>query len=315
MRERGPAVLPLVSILTPSFNQGAFIADTLESVRNQDYPRIEHIVMDGGSSDGTLDVIRAFAGSYDLRWVSEPDAGQSAAVNKALAMARGDIVGWLNSDDVFLFRDTISRAVARFRASDTDVLVGDVAFLDRDGTIVQFFGEGRFSRRGLIAGTYNPGQPAIFLGREVLLQNPLREDLHDAMDLDLWLRLSRTYRVRSVAETFAGTRMYPAAKSSSAAYLEAAMRIRHEAGATREPPRWRMRLRNVLGLKLRGMRQLVVCRYLRRSALAAPIRYAPFPVDIANQLFRKLTPDHRFYWPRILDAVFRTVWKAPPGAV
>src|SRR4051812_23613887 len=89
---------PLVSVITPSFNQAKYIERTLESVRNQTYPRIEHIVIDGGSTDGTIEILKhqTFA-----RWISEPDRGQSDALNKGIARAKGDIIGWLNSDDMY----------------------------------------------------------------------------------------------------------------------------------------------------------------------------------------------------------------------
>ena len=94
--------LPLVSVVTPSYNKGAFIEETILSVKNQTYPRIEHIIIDGGSTDNTIDVIKKYEGTYNMHWVSEPDNGQSDAVNKGWRMARGEILGWLNSDDTYM---------------------------------------------------------------------------------------------------------------------------------------------------------------------------------------------------------------------
>ena len=93
-----PDSQPLVSVVTPSFNQAAFIEETIQSVLKQDYPHIEHIVVDGGSTDGTVDILQRYP---HLRWISEPDCGQSDALNKGFAMARGEILGWLNSDDTY----------------------------------------------------------------------------------------------------------------------------------------------------------------------------------------------------------------------
>ena len=105
--------LPLVSIVTPSYNQGKFIEDTILSVKNQSYPNIEHIVVDAGSTDGTLKILRKYEKEYNLKWVSEPDEGQSDAVNKGFEMAKGEIVDWINSDDVYFDTMTISYVVGK----------------------------------------------------------------------------------------------------------------------------------------------------------------------------------------------------------
>jgi glycosyltransferase involved in cell wall biosynthesis len=106
--------LPLVSIVTPSLSQGEFIEEAILSVLEQDYPRIEHIVVDGGSTDGTLDVLHRY---QHLRWVSEPDGGQADALNKGFGMAHGEIYGWLNSDDLYL-PGAISAAVEVMRTTE-----------------------------------------------------------------------------------------------------------------------------------------------------------------------------------------------------
>lgn len=93
---------PLVSIITPSFNQGDFIADNILCIRNQMYKNIEHIIIDGSSTDDTLEVLKKYEGSYNMRWVSEPDNGMYEAVNKGLKMSKGEILAYLNSDDLYL---------------------------------------------------------------------------------------------------------------------------------------------------------------------------------------------------------------------
>src|SRR5215211_7820563 len=116
--------LPLISIVTPSYNQARFVEETLRSVASQDYPRVEHIVVDGGSTDGSVEIIRWYEGTL-RSWVSEPDRGQSHAINKGLAQAQGDVLTWLNSDDTLL--PGALAAVGNFFAQhpDIDLVYGD----------------------------------------------------------------------------------------------------------------------------------------------------------------------------------------------
>ena len=109
--------LPLVSIITPSFNQAKFIEETIKSVLSQDYPNIEHIVVDGNSKDGTLEILKRYASSLGnrFRFISEPDQGQSNAINKGVKMANGDIIGWLNSDDTY-FPEAVKKGVNALQA-------------------------------------------------------------------------------------------------------------------------------------------------------------------------------------------------------
>ncbi|MCK4733699.1 MAG: glycosyltransferase, partial [Methanophagales archaeon] len=115
----------LVSIITPSYNQGRFIEDALLSVKNQDYPNIEHIIVDGGSIDNTLEILRKYENEYNLRWISEPDEGQSGAVNNGFRMAKGEIIGWVNSDDGYFDVSAISSVVKYFdKYKGADVIYG-----------------------------------------------------------------------------------------------------------------------------------------------------------------------------------------------
>lgn len=181
---------PLVSILTPSFDQGRFLRDCLASVARQTYPNVEHVVMDGGSTDESLEIL---AGAGDrVRWRSEPDRGQAEAVNKAFEASTGGIVGWINSDDGLFAVDTIERVVAAFAAHpDAGVVYGDAALVDETGLIV------RHHRSRWPAGSLplvSPlVQPAVFFRRSVLQpgESVLRVDLHRTLDYELWLRLRR----------------------------------------------------------------------------------------------------------------------------
>ncbi len=105
---------PLVTIITPSYNQGRYIEDTIVSVKNQDYPYIEHIIVDGGSTDNTIDVIKKFENCYNVFWISEPDKGPVDALNKGFYRAKGSIVAWLNSDDYYLTNHVVSTVVNYF---------------------------------------------------------------------------------------------------------------------------------------------------------------------------------------------------------
>jgi len=181
---------PLVSVLTPSFNQAAWLPDNLGSVARQTYPAIEHIVMDGGSTDGTVELLKA-AGDT-VRWESEPDRGQAHAINKAFAASSGEIIGWINSDDAYFAVDTIAEVVAFFLAHpDIDVVYGHCLQTTADGGAIQVLGAPVFDRELLL--TVNCiSQPATFIRRSALSEPMLDESFHFALDYELWLRLLTT---------------------------------------------------------------------------------------------------------------------------
>lgn len=183
-----PNDTPLVSILTPSFDQGAFLRDCLRSVERQSYPHVEHVVMDGGSTDESLRILAA-AGD-GVRWTSEPDKGQADAVNKALAASTGEIVGWINSDDGLFAVDTLERVVAAFAAHpEAGVVYGNAALVDQERRIVRHY-RSRWPSDSL--PLVSPiAQPAAFFRRSVVEPGEplLRVDLHMFLDYELWLRL------------------------------------------------------------------------------------------------------------------------------
>jgi glycosyltransferase involved in cell wall biosynthesis len=183
---------PLVSILTPSFNQGQFLGDCLASVATQTYPRIEHIVCDGGSTDGTLDVLER-AGSHVL-WVSEPDRGQSQALNKAFRLSSGSILGWLNSDDAYFGPTAVADAVDLFeRRPEVDVVYGHSALVNADGLILHLLWSPPFSYR-LLHTTNFIIQPTVFIRRAAVQETLVDESYDHSMDRELWLRLGRRVR-------------------------------------------------------------------------------------------------------------------------
>lgn len=182
---------PLVTIISPSFNQGRFITDCLDSVRSQTYPHIEHIVQDGGSTDETVAIL---AGSTDgVRWTSAPDGGQSDAINQAFAAGGGELVGWINSDDALFSVDAVETMVRMFqRHPAVDVFYGNAAIMSADGRLLrEHVAPRRLPWGGFPRGFTPISQPATFFRRRALgADEPLlREDLHYKLDLELWLRL------------------------------------------------------------------------------------------------------------------------------
>jgi GT2 family glycosyltransferase len=180
--------LPLVSILTPSFNQGRFLRDCLDSVSRQTYPRLEHVVMDGGSTDGSPAIL---AGSgAGVRWTSESDRGQADAVNKAFEASTGDIVGWVNSDDGLFAVDTVARVVDAFgRDPGVGVVYGDAVLVDESGRIVRHYRS--HWPAGPLPLSSPLAQPAVFFRRSVIEPSEplLRVEFHRFLDYELWLRL------------------------------------------------------------------------------------------------------------------------------
>ena len=123
---------PQISVVTPSYNQAEFIEGTIKSVKRQEH-EIEHVVVDGGSTDGTLDVLRKYEDDYDLRWVSESDRGQTHAINKGIKMATGEWIGWLNSDDYYLPGASDALMTGLNHDPNAEVVYGDLLFVDGDG--------------------------------------------------------------------------------------------------------------------------------------------------------------------------------------
>jgi glycosyltransferase involved in cell wall biosynthesis len=180
---------PLVSILTPSYNQGAYLRDCLASVERQTYDAVEHVVFDGCSTDESLAVLHE-TGSR-VRWVSAPDGGQSDALNRAFENSSGEIVGWLNADDGYADRRAVEWAVREFhRRPDIDALFGHTLLVNESNTVLQVRAAPPFSARALRAVNYVL-QPSVFVRRGAVerLGTFVRSNLHYVMDRDLLLRL------------------------------------------------------------------------------------------------------------------------------
>ena len=200
--------LPLVSIVTPSYNQGEFIEDTLLSVKNQDYPNIEHIVVDGGSIDNTLKNLKKYEGTYNMRWISEPDEGQSDAVNKGFRMVNGEIIGWINSDDGYFDVSAISSVVKYFdKYKDADVIYGNVVRIEENNLILYIIKVRKFDYNYLKKSCFLE-QPAVFFRRKITDKFQLNTSLNISMDYDFWLRIGKKHGFQYVNRIFAVDRTH-----------------------------------------------------------------------------------------------------------
>ena len=226
-----PENLPLVSIITPSLNQGEFIEETISSVLAQDYPRLEHIVVDGGSTDATLDILKK-AGDR-IKWLSEPDRGQSHALNKGIDLARGAIIGWLNSDDLYV-EDAVAGAVDFLRANPECAMVyGQAEIVDEAGRRIRSYETEPFDIDRLARHCY-VCQPSVFIRADVLRDiGGADEALHFCMDMDLWIRIGRDHEIGFIDELLAQSRWHAANKtfgSRKAALIEAMRVVRRRYG-------------------------------------------------------------------------------------
>jgi len=214
-----PHEFPLVSIVTPSLNQGRFIEETILSVKNQIYPNIEHIIVDGGSTDNTVDIIRKYDGTYNMLWLSEPDDGQSDAINKGWKMSKGDIIAWLNSDDTYM-PWAVEIAVNWFiNHPDVDMVYGDCSITNEAGKNIGQASVADFNLGKMLCGHNMVSQPAVFLRKEVLDKvGYLDSNLHFAMDYDLWLRIGLKGKMIYIAQVLANYHEHSDTKSMTEAY-------------------------------------------------------------------------------------------------
>lgn len=199
-----------ISIITPSYNQARFLPETLASVRAQDYPAIEHIVLDGGSTDGSVDILRRAPG---IIWRSEPDRGQVDALNKGFAAATGEVLAWLNSDDL-LYPDTVRVAVAALERTGADLVYGNLEIIAADGHFLKLSRGIPFDYRVLLYGINYIGQQTVFFRRRLLEKaGPLREEFDNGFDYEFWLRLARHGRFAYEPALRAKIRYHADAKS------------------------------------------------------------------------------------------------------
>jgi glycosyltransferase involved in cell wall biosynthesis len=213
---------PLVSIVIPSYNQAAFLEDAIASALAQDYPQLEVMVVDGGSTDGSVEIIRR----YDDRlawWTSEPDTGQADALNKGFARAGGEVLGWLASDDTLL-PGAVARVVHEFQQDPEALLVyGEALFVDESGGEIfplepRPFDEDEMRRR-CENFVVQPG--SFFRQRAWQLAGPLDVDAHYLFDFEFALRVARHGKVKAIPDRLATYRVHPESKSGGGSLLKA----------------------------------------------------------------------------------------------
>ena len=207
---------PLVSIITPSLNQGRFIRQTIKSVLTQDYPNIEYWVVDGGSTDETVAILREYDHDPRFHWISEPDGGQSDAINTGLAHCHGELFSWLNADDV-LMPGALQRIAAAYHAAAVPTIVYGLArLIDQDGRDMGYCAgqSAHMTLEHVLGLHYSLAQPATFVPTAAIRAvGGIDRSLHYAMDFDLWVKLAEWLPIRHVHADLVGYRLHPTSKT------------------------------------------------------------------------------------------------------
>lgn len=214
--------LPKISVITPSFNQAQFISSTIDSVLSQDYPNLEYFVIDGGSTDETVKILKSYG--KRIKWVSKKDRGQAHAINKGLKMASGEILSYLNSDD--LYQPGALMAVGRYYSqTHADWITGDCLVINESGQphrggwlvrIYKRFLMALYSRATLMIADSMLPQPSTFWSRRAWRRvGEFNENYDYVMDYDYWLRLSKHYRPHDLKVALSAFRAHEDSKSET----------------------------------------------------------------------------------------------------
>jgi len=208
---------PKISIITPSYNQGHYLEQTIRSVLAQNYPNLEYMIIDGGSTDNSVDLIRKYSSRIHY-WVSEPDKGQSDALGKGFRLATGELSAWINSDD-FYEAGALYKVAQQYRQQPFSLLCGTCRMIDMDDHLIQKLHTPSISYRSLLRywkPHFCPPQPSIFFRTEILKDlGYFDPSLRYAMDYDLWLKASSKYRFHSIPDNLSYYRIHADSKSGS----------------------------------------------------------------------------------------------------
>jgi glycosyltransferase involved in cell wall biosynthesis len=208
---------PRISIVTPSYNQGHLIEETIRSVLLQGHPDLEYIIIDGGSTDNSVEIIRKYE-SWLAYWISEPDRGQGHAINKGWKHASGVMVSWLNSDDI-LYKNALQRIGKAVREHpDAGMIYGAGAKIDLNGNVVKDIPFRPFDKRLIRTRFFVLQQSSFYDLRALETLNGVNEHIYYWMDWDLVLRISEIYAVYSISHKIGMFRIQPGAKTQKSGW-------------------------------------------------------------------------------------------------